>query len=85
MPVAKLRKVGGSVMMPVPPAMLSQLHISAGASVALSVSDGQLIVTPQTRPSYTLAELLAQCDGSAPASEGDRDWIDAPAVGDELI
>ena len=32
---------------------------------------------------YSLAELMAQCDASAPLSAEDRAWIDAPAVGRE--
>lgn len=33
----------------------------------------------------TLAELLAQCDFSIPVSEEDREWLDAPAVGREVL
>jgi antitoxin component of MazEF toxin-antitoxin module len=32
---------------------------------------------------YSLAELTAQCDASAPLSAGDRAWIDAPAISRE--
>jgi antitoxin component of MazEF toxin-antitoxin module len=32
---------------------------------------------------YSLAELMAQCDASAPLSAEDRAWIDAPAIGRE--
>jgi antitoxin component of MazEF toxin-antitoxin module len=32
---------------------------------------------------YSLAELMAQCDASAPLSAEDRAWIDAPTVGRE--
>jgi antitoxin component of MazEF toxin-antitoxin module len=34
---------------------------------------------------YSLAELLAQCDATAPLSEEDRAWLDAPAVGREAL
>jgi hypothetical protein len=34
---------------------------------------------------YNLAELLAQCDLSAPPSAEDRAWLDAPAVGREVL
>ena len=53
----KLRKVGGSVMLAIPPAFLDVLRLHAGAAVALSVDDGQLVVEPQVRPRYTLDEL----------------------------
>jgi hypothetical protein len=32
---------------------------------------------------YSLAELMAQCDASAPLSAEDRAWLDAPAIGRE--
>lgn len=35
------------------------------------------------KPSYTLAELLAQCDVGAPRTEEERAWIDMPPVGRE--
>jgi antitoxin ChpS len=80
-----LRKVGGSVMLAVPPAFLDQLHLQAGATVGVIVSDGCLVVEPRLRPHYTLAELLAASDYSQPQSAEDREWVDAPAVGGELI
>ena len=80
-----LRKVGGSVMLAVPPAFLDQLHLQAGAMVGLAIDHGRLVVEPKPRPRYTLAELLAASDYSQQLSVQDRDWIDAPAVGGELI
>ncbi len=80
-----LRKVGGSVMLAVPPAVLDMLHLEAGATVALSIDGGRLIVEPRPRPHYTLEELLAQCDPPAEAALEDRDWIDAGPVGNELL
>lgn len=85
MHTTNLRKVGGSVMMAVPPALLDLLHIGAGAKVGLAVDNGRLVVEPQPRPRYTLDELLAQCDASAELTGADRAWIDEARVGDELI
>lgn len=80
-----LRRVGGSVMLAVPPAFLDQLHLQAGATVGMIVADGHLVVDPKPRPRYTLAELLAISDYSQPQSAEDREWVDAPAVGGELL
>jgi len=80
-----LRKVGGSVMLAVPPALLDVLHLTTGAKVGLVVDNGRLIVEPSTRPRYTLDELLAQCDPSAEPTPQEREWLDAPAVGREII
>lgn len=84
MHTTNLRKVGGSVMLAVPPALLDVLELSAGAKVGLSVANGRLVVEPQGRPRYTMAELLAASDYSEPQPADEREWVDAPAVGREL-
>ena len=85
MHTTNLRKVGGSVMMAVPPAILDLLNLSAGSSVAVSVESGKLIVDPQARPKYTLAQLLAASDYSAMPSDETRAWTGGVAAGGELI
>lgn len=80
-----LRKVGGSVMLAVPPLLLKLLHLNAGAAVAVDVENGRLIVEPKVRPHYTMAELLAASDYSKPQPAEEREWVDAPSVGGELI
>jgi antitoxin ChpS len=85
MHITSLRKVGGSIMLAVPPAVLDLLHLKAGARVGLQIEKGRLIVEPQERPHYTLEELLAQCDASAEHTAEDREWLDASPVGSELI
>jgi antitoxin ChpS len=85
MHTTNLRKVGGSVMLTVPPAILEILHLKAGASVAVSVDAGRLIVEANARPRYTLEELLAASDYSQPLSAEERQWMDTPAVGRELL
>ena len=85
MHTTNLRKVGGSVMLAVPPAILDLLHLQAGATVGLSVDRGRLVIEPQPRRRYTLAELLAASDYSEPQDPEEREWVDAPAVGRELL
>ena len=85
MHTTNLRKVGGSVMLAVPPALLDLLNLSAGARVGLAVDNGRLVVEPQTRPHYTLDELLARCDASAEPTGEDRTWVDGAPAGEELI
>jgi len=80
-----LRKVGGSVMMSVPPAILDLLRLRAGDKVGLDVDNGRIVVDPQPRPSYSLDELIAKCDASAEIPAEDRDWFDANAVGREIL
>ncbi len=85
MHLTNLRKVGGSVMLAVPPALLELLHLKAGAAVGVAVEGSRLVVQPAPRPRYTLAELLAASDYTGPPSPEDRDWLDAPAVGKEIL
>jgi len=40
---------------------------------------------PSARPRYTLDELLVNCDSSADLTEQEREWLDAPTVGNEVI
>ena len=85
MHTTNLRKVGGSIMMAVPPALLDLLQLRVGATVGMSVDGGRLVVEPNPRPRYTLAELLAASDYSQPQPPEQREWVDAPAIGSELI
>jgi antitoxin ChpS len=85
MHTTNLRKVGGSIMLTVPPALLDILHLSAGAKVGLAVESGRLVVEPQARPRYTMTDLLAASDYSEPQPAEEREWVDAPAVGSELL
>ena len=84
MHITSLRKVGGSVMLAVPPAILDLLQLEAGATVGLAVDGELLVIRPQTKPKYTLDELLAQCDGRARLTKRDRAWIDLAPAGREL-
>lgn len=72
-------------MLAVPRAILEQLELKPGATVGLAVDGNRLILEPQKKPRYTLNELLAASDYSQPMSHEDRDWIEAPPVGRELI
>jgi len=80
-----LRKVGGSVMLAVPPALLDVLGLRPGAEVGIGVESGRLIVEPQQRPRYTLEELLAQCKPKAARTREEREWLNNKPAGSELI
>jgi len=80
-----LRKVGGSVMIPVPPALLDALNLNIGEPVGLAAHQGQLLIKPKPKPKYTLDELLAQCDPDAGMTEEDKLWVSSGPVGRELV
>jgi len=81
----RLRKIGGSVMLPVPPAILDMLHLEPGAAVSMAVESGRLIVGPLARKKDGLQELLARCDSSAPLSGEDGVWTGSGSAGREII
>ncbi|MFN0172861.1 MAG: antitoxin [Bryobacteraceae bacterium] len=85
MHTTNLRKVGGSVMLAVPPALLDVLRLRPGAQVGLAIESGRLVVEPQRRPRYTLEELLAQCNPKAARSKEDRDWLNDKPTGAEIL
>lgn len=86
MPLAKLRKVGGSVMVAIPPGILEEAKISEGSEVEVTVDrDSGSIGLRSTKPRYTLAELLAEIDPDAKDTEEDLAWINGRAVGSEII
>jgi antitoxin ChpS len=85
MHTTNLRRVGGSIMLAVPPALLDVLHLRAGAKVGLTVQSGRLVVEVRPRPRYTLDELLAQCNPKARRRDEDREWLDDKPAGGELI
>jgi antitoxin ChpS len=80
-----LRKVGGSIMLAVPPVLLNLLDLKAGATVNVDVENGRLIVEPNPRPRYTMAELLAASDYSQVQPPEEREWVDTLPVGGELL
>ena len=85
MHTTNLRKVGGSVMLAVPPALLDLLQLHPGAKVGIAVESGRLIVEPRPRRRYTLEELLAQCNPKARRTKEERQWLDTKPVGAELL
>ena len=72
-------------MLAVPPAILDQLDLKAGTTVALAVEGERLIVEVQRKPRYTLDELLAECDPNSQVSAEDRAWLEDAPLGCELL
>jgi antitoxin ChpS len=84
MTTVKLRRVGGSVMLPVPPRILTMANLAAGSSVDM-VLNGTVLEIKASGPRYDLDQLLAECDYTAPRLAEDQEWIDTPARGRELL
>jgi antitoxin ChpS len=84
MHTAKLRQVGGSVMVAIPPALLDQLGLAASVSVGVAIENGRLIIEKHAnRPKYRLADLLAE--GTPAILPSDQQWRGGGPAGSELI
>jgi antitoxin ChpS len=68
-----------------PPALLDVLLLAAGAPGGRAGDNARLVVEPKARPRYTMAELLAASDYSQPQPPEEREWVDVPAIGRELL
>lgn len=84
MHTTQLRKVGGSVMIAIPPHLLDQLQLQPGSGVGLRVAGHTIVIEPSA-PKYTLEELLAECDNSQGLDEDSEDWLSSPPTGRELL
>jgi antitoxin ChpS len=85
MHTTNLRKVGGSVMLAVPPALLEILRLRPGTQVGIAIESGRLVVEPQQRPRYTLDELLAQCNPKKARTKDEREWLSDKPAGAEIL
>jgi antitoxin ChpS len=72
-------------MLAVPPTILELLRLKAGSAVELTVDGERLVIERQAKPRFTLAELLAQSDYSAPLTAEEQEWLGAPPAGRELL
>ena len=56
--ITAVQKWGNSLALRIPKAYADETHIHDGSSVDLTLQDGNLIITPVRRKSFTLEELL---------------------------
>lgn len=87
MPTARLRPQGGAVVITVPAQVLEARRWKVGDMLKFD-EDGDAVrlapAKPATRRSkYSLKELLDNTE--YPLAPCDREWIDAPAVGKEIL
>jgi antitoxin ChpS len=85
MHATKHRKVGGPLMLAVPPKFLDDLPLPAGTPVGFTLDGTKLMGEATSQIRYCLDDLLAQSDYRDGASQEERDWLDAPSVAGELL
>lgn len=77
-----VQKWGNSAAVRLPTELLRMLKVTMGDKLSVSVqADGVLLKA--ARPSYSLADLVAQCDLSAPEPADMAAWSSAKPVGRE--
>ena len=60
--IATAQKWGNSLAVRIPRTIAQDIRLKAGSLVALTVRDGQLLVQPQSKPTYRLSQLLKGID-----------------------
>ncbi|ENC1738298.1 type II toxin-antitoxin system antitoxin ChpS [Escherichia coli] len=78
-----IKRWGNSSGMVIPNVVMKELNLRPGQSVEAQVSNNQLILTPISR-SYSLDELLAQCDMNAAELSEQDVWGKSTPAGDEI-
>ena len=78
-----IKKWGNSAGMVIPGVVMKALGLKPGQSMEARVTNNQLVLTPVTKQ-YSLEELLAQCDMSAPEISEQEVWGNARPAGDEV-
>lgn len=87
MTTVTLRRWGGAIAVSLPKKVLALLELEAGAEVSVAVEDGKVVLAP-VRPRLSLAQLIkeqAALDDRRVPGLRDRDWLDAPRQGRELL
>jgi antitoxin ChpS len=80
-----LREIGNSIGSIIPKPMLQNLGLTKGDHIEIIEENGKIVITPKLdKPKYTLDELLAKCDESAPMPQTLAEWEQAQPVGNEI-
>jgi len=82
-----IRKIGNSMGLTLPTALLRDLGLSVGQVMSLDkTEDGALMLRiKSTRKKYTAKELNASCDSNAPMPEDLIAWDNMKPVGNESL
>ncbi|PIE42046.1 MAG: AbrB family transcriptional regulator [Gammaproteobacteria bacterium] len=83
--LTSIKKWGNSSGVIIPASALKELGLAVGDALDVTV-DGDALTLKRTRPVFTLEELLEKsADGAFDLDEEDRQWLNSPGVGKELI
>jgi len=81
----KFRKIGGSLVFAVPKQIVNELALAPGQAGTASIEKGRIVIDPARKKArYTIEELLAECDLSAPLDPEGVDFMNMPELGREI-
>jgi antitoxin ChpS len=81
----KIQQWGNSAAIRLPAAVLKQMQLGVGSTLSLDTAGDTMVLKPlRTKPKYTLEELMAQCDLTAPEPADLADWNAMRPVGREV-
>ncbi|WP_028454612.1 AbrB/MazE/SpoVT family DNA-binding domain-containing protein [Chitinilyticum litopenaei] len=80
-----IQKWGNSASVRLPAALLEQIGATVGSTLDVTVTKDGVLLKPARRPSYKLADLLAQCDASQPLPEDLAAWENMTPIGREEV
>ena len=90
MSIATLRKLGGSTVVAIPPAMLELLKCHSGDAVNFTFSEGCIEIRPTKKGKMSLSERLtlyrtAKALKTKEETLEDAAWLNDTAVGKEIL
>ena len=82
-----IKKWGNSLAARLPKAIVEKGQLNFDQKVDMEVVDGKVVMTPiRQGKSYSLKELLDQCDSAAVAlSEEEKEWLHEKPRGREIL
>jgi len=94
MPTITLRQQGEALVFDMPQAFTYQLDLKSGSTLDVELDGSEMVVrlptvapdrSSQGRNRYTMDELLARGGYTRHLPPEQREWVDAPSTGRELI
>lgn len=86
----QLKEVDGVLMLPISPETKAQLSLTANSLVEVELDGKELVIRGEgasrgRRSRYKLSELLADYEQMPRDMDEDREWLNFPPVGRELL
>jgi antitoxin MazE len=83
---ATVKRWGNSAAVRIPAAILEAAGVKLDQPVDVREEAGRIVIEPKRpRPRYTLHELVARCDRKKRLSREERQWLEAPRAGREIL